>query len=69
MISDGVIFGNKDGDKLVLKARYPRLIFAIPGNFMVSPMFALGLYFSLFGVQLQATSKLFPGRNQYKHFG
>jgi hypothetical protein len=62
-------FRQQKGDQLGLTARYPRHLYANPGNCLVSPLFALGLYFASFGVPLQATSKLFPGRNQYKRFG
>jgi hypothetical protein len=64
-----VQFRQQKGDQLGLTARYPRHIYANPGNPMASPIFALGLYFLSFGVPLQPTSKLFPGRNQYKRFG
>jgi hypothetical protein len=62
-------FKQQKGDQLGLTARYPRHLYANPGNPMVSPIFALGLYFLSFGVPLLPTSKLFPGRNQYKRFG
>jgi hypothetical protein len=64
-----VHFRQQKGDQLGLTARYPRHLYANPGNPVASPMFALGLYFLTFGAPLQATSKLFPGRNQYKRFG
>jgi hypothetical protein len=62
-------FKQQKGDQLGLMARYPWHLYANPGNPMVSPMFALGLYFLSFGIPLSPTSKRFPGRNQYKHFG
>jgi hypothetical protein len=65
-----VHFRQQKGDQLGMMARYPRHLYASLGNSMVScPMFALGLYSSSFGVLLESRSKLFPGWNQYKHFG
>jgi hypothetical protein len=64
-----ILFRQQKGDQLGLTARYPRHLYANPSNPLASPVFALGLYFSTFGVPLEATSKLFPGRNQYKRFG
>lgn len=64
-----ILFRQQKGDQLGLTARYPRHLYANPSNPVTSPVFALGLYFLTFGVPLEATSKLFPGRNQYKRFG
>jgi hypothetical protein len=50
------------------QAKYPRHIYANPGDWVVCPIFALAMYLTSFNTPLDNNSHLFPGKNQFKRF-
>lgn len=63
-----VLFAQQKGDTQGLTSKYPRRLFCNPSNPIVCPIFALALYLATFGANVQKSSRLFPGRSQYKRF-
>jgi hypothetical protein len=63
-----IFFANTKTDQQGNQAKYPRHIYANPGDWVVCPIFALAMYLTSFNSPLDNNSHLFPGKNQFKRF-
>ena len=63
-----IFFANSKTDQGGSQSKYPRHVYANTKDWVVCPIFALGMYLTRFNTSVEANGRLFPGREQYKRF-
>ena len=63
-----VKFAQQKGDQMGYTEKFPRHLYANTDDCLFSPIFALAVYLTTFGVQPLPTDPLFPGNDQYDRF-
>ena len=63
-----IYFANSKTDQQGAQSKFPRHVSSNPIDWVICPIFALGMYLCRFNTAVESNSRLFPGHHQFKRF-
>ena len=63
-----IYFANSKTDQQGAQSKFPRHVYSNPIDWVICPIFALGMYLCRFNTAVESNSRLFPGHHQFKRF-